>query len=256
MENNGAGVSYWLATGPKVQGLRSTFEGNPDLLERYDRIALVDDDIDTDAATLSACFDIGEDLSLSIWQPALSWESYFTFAATLRNPQFKCRDVNVIEMMCPFFTRDALIAALPLFNLGYEVGIDLIWCSLLADKDRRFAIIDETPVRHTRAIGTQKVRNGFPHGDYEDHICHCLSQFDAQWPSIVARHGILADGTEVTSRLSMALRTLAILPAISTSPQTTRIKAVLDHIRHQVVRRPGYIADAKAHLGRAEAYCG
>jgi hypothetical protein len=82
------GVTYSYAPSPKVVGWKNIFAAMPDLLDRYQRIALLDDDLDTDASTLSHCFDIGAEHDLLIWQPSLRWDSYTTFAGLLQNPAF------------------------------------------------------------------------------------------------------------------------------------------------------------------------
>jgi len=42
---------------------------------------------------------------------------------------FKLRHMTFIEMMAPVFRRDVLQQVRPLFELGFESGIDLIWCN-------------------------------------------------------------------------------------------------------------------------------
>lgn len=78
-------VAYDYEPTSKVAGWRGTFKRMPELLDQYDYIAMIDDDIDTDAAVLNFCFDEGRKLDLLIWQPALSWNSYATFAGLLQN---------------------------------------------------------------------------------------------------------------------------------------------------------------------------
>jgi hypothetical protein len=125
--------------GKKVDGWNKLFFRYPDVLVRYDRIALVDDDIITDTFSLNKCFDMGAAYGLAIWQPGLSFDSFATYAAFLANPLYKLRYVNFIEMMCPFFTSRQLQAVLPLFSMGFESGIDLVWCSIANEDGGRRA---------------------------------------------------------------------------------------------------------------------
>ncbi|WP_349320395.1 hypothetical protein [Asticcacaulis sp. MM231] len=72
LENPVEGVSYDYEPMPKVRGWRQTFAKMPELLDQYDYIAMIDDDIDTDAAALNFCFDEGLRLDLLMWQPSLT----------------------------------------------------------------------------------------------------------------------------------------------------------------------------------------
>lgn len=243
-----SGLSHILIRGPKVWGWRQLFAQRPDILKTYRQIALIDDDIDTTATVLSKCFDYGDNLNLAIWQPSLSWDSYFTYGFTLRNPLFKIRYVNYVEMMCPFFSREALAASAALFSLDVEAGVDLIWCSLISECYQKFAIIDDCAVRHTRPVGALKAVNGFASATYEDHIYRCLDIFGAKWPSCIAYSGVSADDRPIASQLHVALRTLAMAPAVARADWRVRLRPVSDHIRHQFFRKPSYIPNAKSRL--------
>ena len=109
-----------------------------------------------DAATINQCFKVGERYGLQIWQPALSADSYITYAASLQNPHFELRFCNYVEMMCPFFHTKPLKKVAPLFSLGFESGIDLIWCSIANENGGACAVVDGCIVRHTRPVGRAK----------------------------------------------------------------------------------------------------
>ena len=55
------------------------------LLDRYERIALIDDDSQNKTVDLSRCFKVGTEFTLQLWQPSLTWDCYATYGATLRN---------------------------------------------------------------------------------------------------------------------------------------------------------------------------
>ncbi|MCJ2012611.1 hypothetical protein [Methylobacterium sp. J-076] len=233
------GVEVVFLPGKKVEGWRRIVSHYAERLEGYERIAFLDDDIACDATALSACFDIGRDYNLALWQPSLTWSSYFTYGGTLHNDNFKLRYVNYIEMMCPFFTRSALKQIEPTFFLGLESGIDLLWCSLIPPQDRRCAIIDEVQVLHTRPVGRDKAANGFTHHSYEDEIETCLKHFRMPWPSLVAGGAVLSNGG-AASRLSIAWRVLSLIRALRVTPDPRGLRQIFDHIRHQILRRQVY----------------
>ena len=227
----------------------------PELLDQYDYIAMIDDDIDTDAAGLNFCFDEGRKLALLIWQPALSWNSYATFAGLLQNPLFAIRYVNCIEMMCPFFQSAYLKRLIPLFAMDCEVGIDLVWCSMTEAPVRRFAVLDKVKVHHTRRIGTQMAQNGFANKTYEDDIETCLKAFSMRWPSLVSDQAVLTSGRPVTQQIWIALSAFVMLGAPFFAPRgeiLKHIRIVLIHLKHQFLRAPYYgnAADISLRLAK------
>ncbi len=234
-----AGVQFVFLPGRKVEGWREIVSTLGHRIENYDRIAFLDDDISCSAAEISKCFDLGAQFDLQLWQPSLSWNSYFTFGGTLHSPSFLLRYVNYIEMMCPFMTRATLDRIKHTFFLGLESGIDLVWCSLIPAAERRCAIIDAVQIEHTRPVGRDKAANGFVHRMYEDDIHACLALFGMAWPSLVADRAILKNGRPVTRR-GISPRVLRILGALQVSPDTRVVRQVTDHIRHQLMRTQAY----------------
>src|ERR1700722_15422469 len=55
------GLYHLYIPGSKVVGWSHVFKSQPELLARYRQIALIDDDIETTAETISRCFDFGAD---------------------------------------------------------------------------------------------------------------------------------------------------------------------------------------------------
>ena len=241
------GVMQTFVPGRKVEGWNVVLERCAEVVARYDRVALIDDDILAGADAIGRCFAAGAEQSLSIWQPSLSWDSYFTYAGTLHNPMFALRYVNVVEMMCPFFSAEALQRVKPLFGYGWESGIDLVWCSLLPRRPRQFAILDDVVVRHTRPVGALKQANGFVGRDYEDDIHACLRHFGMRWPSLVAEGARDARGREV-GRAAVAARLVPLLWAAHASPTPGALRLVADHARHQLCREPVFAPAAVAVL--------
>lgn len=245
------GIFESYIPGSKVAGWNALFQSHPYLLERYDRIALLDDDIRADATSLTRCFSIGERYGLAIWQPSLSWESYVTYAATLRNPSFELRYLNGVEMMCPFFEASALKRVLPLFGLGFESGIDLVWCSLFRERQRKFAVIDIVSVTHTKPVGGEKAKNGFVERTYETDIDRCLSLFGMVWPSLVSEDAVKRNGAIVHGKTAIGLSALSLLCSVFYAPKSNRVyrlKAASDHIRHQLTRPAAYAEDVEGRF--------
>jgi Protein of unknown function (DUF707) len=212
--------SYAVSSpGPKVAGYADLFRRHPELLEFYDYIALFDDDIRIAQKDIERLFRIGRQYGLDLFQPALSHDSYFSYAATLAHRNFKLRFTNTVEMMCPVFSVAHLRRALPLFELGYETGIDLLWTRLLDDPWRRFAIIDDVVATHTRPVGARKDLQGFRHDEpYEEQMQAALTRFGVTFRGFVTYEGIDREGRAVRSRRRIAMHSVANWAAVLGTP--------------------------------------
>jgi hypothetical protein len=233
-----SGVVFEYRPGKKVAGYGEVLRDHADLIARYDYVALFDDDLLISARDMQRLFDIVALHQLKIAQPALSHDSYFTFAALLKNPAFRLRYVNYIEMMCPVFRGDVLNAIRPLYDLGFESGIDLIWCNLVATSLQDFAVIDDVTVRHTRPVGAHKSANGFIGSRrYEDDIYALLARFDLPWLSCVPYAGIRRNGTVTRRRSAFFWSSLALLFVVAQrSGLRGRLRSVAVYWKHLLSR--------------------
>ena len=121
---------------------------------KYEAICILDDDLLTDAENLSNMFRIFNEHNIFIGQPALSLDSYYSHPITLENHNFKFRYTNFVEIMAPIFSKEALMMCWQTFNINISGwGLDLLWPKLVEETNKRMAIIDATPVKHTRPLG-------------------------------------------------------------------------------------------------------
>jgi hypothetical protein len=145
-----------VVPGPKWWGLREVLN-RWDGWREYDYVWMPDDDIRTDQATITRMFGVARELELDLFAPALHESSHFAHFITMRNHSFYGRWVGFVEIMVPGFSRAALEALLPTLDLtetGWGWGLDSLWPKLLGyDK---LAIIDGTPVLHTRPVGQMR----------------------------------------------------------------------------------------------------
>ncbi len=241
------GVEFVSLPGGKVEGWRDIVLNLAHRLDGYERIAFLDDDIACDAAAIARCFDLGQQFDLRLWQPSLTWTSYFTLGGTLHNPHFLLRYVNYVEMMCPFMTRGTLERIKRTFFLNLESGIDLVWCSLLPPAERRCAVIDAVQVEHTRPVGRDEAADGFVRRLYEDDVHACLALFGMERPSLVADRAVLRDGRPARRR-AISARVPGLVRALRVSPDPRATRQVMGHIRQQLMRSQVYHEDAAAIL--------
>lgn len=235
----GAGTFRTEVPGSKVKGYRDFLRSRAQDVRQYRAIALIDDDIDSDADALSDCFDIGERYGLQVWQPSLTWDSYLSYAVFLQNRRFRLRFVNFIEMMCPFFTAGALQSAGPLFASGRETGIDLAWCRQFDAPLRKCAVVDAVAVRHTRRVGTTKTAHGFAADErYDDEIARVLQALGITFRGAVAYAGVARGGGAVSTRAGVVMRSLHVAAALRRSPMPKGmlLRFLTDHWRHTLFR--------------------
>jgi hypothetical protein len=141
-----------LQKGAKWPGLEQTLIAHWDEVSQYRYIWLPDDDLLCQPDLISRMFLVCEELKLELAQPALTPDSYFTHPITLQHSQFQLRFTNFVEIMAPIFSVEMLARVFPTLQgniSGY--GLDGVWPRL--SELGRVAIIDDTPVKHTRPVG-------------------------------------------------------------------------------------------------------
>ncbi|ESZ19170.1 MULTISPECIES: DUF707 domain-containing protein [unclassified Mesorhizobium] len=222
--------------GRKIAGYHSLFEDYPEILTQYEYIALIDDDIETTAHELNRLFGIGRQYNLDLFQPALAWDSHFSYAATLTNRKhYVLRYTNTVEMMCPVFSAKYLAAARSLFGLGYETGIDLLWTRLTDSPWLRYAIVDDVVVRHTRPVGTTKSLQGFAANEpYDVQVDAVLKRFGAAFHGFVTYAAVDRRGQLIRSRFLIGLNSLSLWRALFRTPLnwTQFMRRSTDYTRH------------------------
>ncbi len=217
VDTSAPGIFFEHRPGRKVDGYAGLMRDHHDLLARYDYIAMFDEDLRCDSETLDRMFTICDRYALKIAQPSLSADSYFTYAGTVAQPGLTLRFVNYVEMMAPVFRRDVLPVLAPLYSMGYESGIDLIWCNLVYGGQQDFAIIDACSITHTEAVGSRKHENGFVDRRYEDDIHAILRRFGLPWLSLLPYAGITTGGVIIRNRALLFLYSLSAARALFTT---------------------------------------
>jgi hypothetical protein len=230
--------AHILIPGAKVAGWSSFFNDHPQVFQQYNHIALLDDDLVCSARDINMSFRLGRKYGLSLWQPSLSWRSYFSYSALLHNPLYQLRYVNFVEMMCPFFTAEHLQRCLPIFGLGLETGVDRLWCRLRKESRWAYAVIDCVQVEHNKPVGLHRAAQGFS-GTYRD--VHDKLEADLKIPfrGVVAYGAISRGGRKLQGKWRMALGALVTLAAFGQTPHTNLrwfFRRVLDHVRHNLTR--------------------
>jgi Protein of unknown function (DUF707) len=146
-------VTLSFEKGTKATGTVTCLEKLGERVKTYDWVWLPDDDIEADLPTLNRFFDIVLDHDLDLAQPALGAGSYVSHDITVQRPHMKLRYTTFVEIMAPCFSKRAFGLCRP--YLGATVtswGPNHLFPRLLGYPERKIAIVDETPVVHTRPI--------------------------------------------------------------------------------------------------------
>ena len=139
--------------GSKWEGLNAFFQANPSIWQAYDYIWLPDDDLSSDVANINQFLQIAAQERFDLAQPGLTHNSYWSFLITRQVKGLRYRVSNFVEVMAPLFSRSAFAVCVDTFAENKSgFGLDFLWRTLL--KGRKIGIIDQTPVFHTRPVGS------------------------------------------------------------------------------------------------------
>ena len=141
--------------GSKWEGLNNFISNNKELIYKYNNIWMPDDDLLTNSSNINRFFILCDELNLTISQPALTNNSYFSWDITLQHQNTKARLTNFIEVMAPCFKTESLHKFSQYFGENTSGwGYEWLWADIAVKNNiMKFGIIDETPVYHTRPVG-------------------------------------------------------------------------------------------------------
>ncbi len=153
--HRGDGEYFESRKGLKWPAIHDLLQENPELLKRYDVFWLPDDDLMATTDTINRMFDLFRGFALSLAQPALTRDSYYGWPLTLQDSRYYLRFTQFVEVMAPIFDITALESCRATFGESKSGwGLDFVWPKLCGrGRSDSIAIIDATPVKHTRPLG-------------------------------------------------------------------------------------------------------
>jgi hypothetical protein len=203
--NRSSDVTLSFEKGTKSIGTVACLEKLGGRIDNYEWIWLPDDDLLADLPTLNRFFEIVAEYGLDLAQPALGAGSYVAYPITIQRPHMKLRYTTFVEVMAPCFSREALGICLPF--LGATVsswGLNWLFPKLLDYPRRGIAVVDETPVIHSRPIAkgpniALAKEMGFEPGkELADFLqTHHLEKRLETWGGIDARGNYIEDLQEI-----------------------------------------------------------
>lgn len=145
---------YNASKGLKWTSIFALIESYKSVIFDYKAIWFPDEDLRTNSVNINKMFDLFSNYDLVLAQPALTKDSYHSHPITLRRENTKLRYTNFVEVMAPIFSLEALQMCYNTFSKSISGwGLDFIWPKILGYPADKIAILDETPVTHTRPVG-------------------------------------------------------------------------------------------------------
>lgn len=121
------------------------------LLEKFRGFIFLDEDLEITYSHLGQFLDYCWAHGFGLAQPSLTSDSFYSHKHLLNASRSGWRSVGMVEVMCPYFSSDALRVALNTFDLSYSTwGLDHIWPRLL---DLEPVVVDEFTIKHTKPVG-------------------------------------------------------------------------------------------------------
>jgi len=139
--------------GSKNEALYDLFTTRPELLDRYDYVWCLEDDLYVPFASAQGILQFLSRYPLPLCAPALCFESYYSWDNTISNDALVCRGVDFIETMAPVFAVDLLREILPSL-IEYPLwGACVTWKRALYERGQIGILFDRFPIVHTRPVG-------------------------------------------------------------------------------------------------------
>ncbi|HET7867896.1 MAG TPA: glycosyltransferase family 25 protein [Burkholderiaceae bacterium] len=180
---------YEERPGPKWPGIAALLKQHPQLVEQYESFWFPDDDLSADTALIDRMFAFFCAYRLCLAQPALTRNSYHTWNTLLQDRRCHIRYTRFVEVMAPLFSRAALRLCAPTFSQSRSGwGLAWVWPGLCRDAGLgRIALLDATPVHHTRPVGGELYRN-HPEMDPRADAARLLRAYGIQDVRAVAKY--------------------------------------------------------------------
>ena len=124
------------------------------VLQQYDHVLFLDDDVETTCQDLNRLFRACRLHGLDLAQMTLTDASFCNWDALFaRKGGSGVRKVSAVEIMMPVFSRRALSWVAPSLSRSVSgFGLDLAWGKIVRDAGGRVAVLDDVSATHARPV--------------------------------------------------------------------------------------------------------
>jgi len=129
--------------GSKFQNFWYFYFKYPEIISKYSRFFILDDDIVISAPDISRMFQISREHSLDICQPSFSDKGVISHSVTKHKPGLLLQYTNFCEVNTPLFSKEALDSLMKVLDpklIGWGVDYLFIWANGL-DREDAYAVI-------------------------------------------------------------------------------------------------------------------
>jgi len=132
--------------GGKFPNLLHVYQNWRSILDKYQAIFVMDDDLIIDTFAINRLFEIHEQFDLWLLQPAFHPRGKISHPITRMNQDCFLRYTNFVENTCPLFRKDKLDAFMEVFDPVLNGwGIDFWYHHVLGENRKKIAIVDAFP---------------------------------------------------------------------------------------------------------------
>jgi hypothetical protein len=155
------------------------------LLDKYDYFWITDNDMgDMDYKKINRMFSLFKESGLYIGQPSTRPEDPAVWSYYLNHREGqRWRETTFVEIMCPLFTKEALINFLPFFKESASgCGLDLLWSDYARRNGKQVGVIDEIIVKHLIECGGIYPNLAKVNIDPRTEMEAILNKYQVRWP--------------------------------------------------------------------------
>lgn len=199
----------------KFSGIAECVKNNDFDFDKYDYVAIPDDDILASMYAWNRGFELCRDYKLGAAQLANHKDSFFSYDMTLERSGVRLRYVSRVESQMPIYRTDIFKQLLHYFTIEVNLwGIDFVSAHLLRHETKAIAILDECVGLHTRAhgVGSLYAKHRAANADMYEILDDFLKKTDTPFIDLKLLGAIDIEGRPIEN-LAMIKRRL-VLPKL------------------------------------------
>lgn len=151
--------------GSKFQNFHYLYTTYPDIIQKYDRFFVMDDDIVINVADINKMFEVSQEYDLKICGPSFDEHSKPTWNVMHNNDSCKMAFTNFVEVNVPLFNKHALDSFMEYYDpslVGWGIDFLYVWCNGPSSKTS-FAIVHDVtctnPTETDKNVDKREIAN-------------------------------------------------------------------------------------------------
>lgn len=151
-------------SGMKWKLISAFYSANPNVIDQYDYVMMMDDDIETTPSEIKKFFDVCHTQGFDLAQPGLGSGSNYTYPSTSKIDGAIYHNTSTVEIMTPCFSKRVLKETLEDIHscsIGFGWGLEGVWIRKFLSYGGgsvfggKIGVIDCVDFYHRRPVGGQ-----------------------------------------------------------------------------------------------------